>query len=349
MLGLAAQQRACGHAVRVIAVLSEEDDRHPFTVALRDSGVHVDELVLPGRQYRRERAQVREILHDARVQVAHTHGYRPDVNDAGTARAAGVATISTVHGFTGGNLRNRIYERLQVAAYGRFDAVVAVSRPLRVLLERRGVPAARLHVIQNALRSIPDRLDRDAARNVLALPQNAFVVGWVGRMTPEKGADVMIDAVTRLAPIAGPLVFVMMGDGPQRGTLESRTAGVSGDVEVRWLGTVPDAGRLYRAFDLFVLSSRTEGTPMALLEAMSAEVPAVATSVGGVPEIISEREGWLVSSEDPDSMARAIAEAVGSPAVLSARGAAAGERVRTQFDVARWAERYEAVYRAIIR
>ena len=97
---------------------------------------------MPGRAYLRERAAIARLLREVRPDVVHTHGYRPDVLDAGVARGQGIAVVTTVHGFTGGGWKNRVYEWLQCRAFRRFDAVVAVSRPLVGLLERRGHPVS---------------------------------------------------------------------------------------------------------------------------------------------------------------------------------------------------------------
>src|SRR5439155_136427 len=102
----------------------------------------------------------------ARLQpdVVQTHGYRPDVLDAGAARRLGIPVVTTVHGYTGGSWRNRLYERLQRRAFRRFDAVVAVSQRLADSLTHDGVPRDRVHLIRNAWAGAEPLLDRDAAR-----------------------------------------------------------------------------------------------------------------------------------------------------------------------------------------
>ena len=150
----------------------------------------------------------------------HTHGYHVDVVDAGAARRAGVRTVTTVHGFTGGDWKNWIYERLQRRAFRRFDAVVAVSRPLARDLERTGVPSARVHMVPNAWpASDPPPLPRDQARAQLAVPNRRFHVGWVGRLSDEKGPDVFLESLARLRDI--PWTACVLGEGPARGTLEA--------------------------------------------------------------------------------------------------------------------------------
>ena len=142
------------------------------------------------------------------------------------------------------------------------------------------------------------------------------IVGWVGRLSPEKGPGALLRAVTL---IGRPQVRVSyLGDGSSRVALEEqkREMVAHGSVDydrVRFHGNVANAGRLLKAFDVLVLSSRTEGTPMILFEAMGAEVPVVTTRVGGVPEVVTEQEAILVPSEDAGALARGIREVLDSP------------------------------------
>ncbi|HEY9228589.1 MAG TPA: glycosyltransferase, partial [Gemmatimonadaceae bacterium] len=300
---LCAGHVAAGHDVHVAAIVDTMDDAQRFLRPLEARGIRPHALVMPGRAYARERAAVREICRGIRPHVVHTHGYRPDVISGGVARALGVATVTTVHGFTGGSWRNRVYEWLQVQVFRRFAAVVAVSRPLEKLLRSRGVPSNRLRLIVNAWSQTSAPRSRAEARARLGLPENAFCIGWVGRLTREKGADVLLDAVPKLPP---DMLVSFVGDGREKPALEAQAAQLGIAERVRWHGIVADAATLLPAFDAFVLSSRTEGTPMVLLEAMGAGVPIVATRVGGVPDVVSDAQALLVPSEDPAALATAI-------------------------------------------
>lgn len=345
VVALAAGHAARGHAVRVLTILDREDSSDPLTRRLPAAGVEVVPAVLAGRAYARERAAVARACAAFRPDVVHTHGYRPDVLDGGVARRLGIPTVTTVHGFTGGDWKNRLYERLQVRAFRRFDAVAAVSRPIVERLVRAGVRQERIHLLPNAWAGGPPALDRAAARRALGVPLEGFRVGWVGRLTAEKGADVLVEAVARLG--GAPVAVSVIGDGRERGVLERRARELGIAERITWHGVLADAARVYGAFDAFVLSSRTEGTPIALFEAMAARVPIVATRVGGVPDVLSPAEALLVPAEDHDALAAAIRAVVDDPAAAAARASAAAARLDREFAVGPWLDRYETLYRGL--
>jgi len=340
--------RGVGHEVHVAAVVGTGEDRamHTFLAPLARAGVHTHGLIGAGRLA--ERAAIRRLCGRVRPDVVHTHGYRPDVLDAGVARGLGIPVVTTVHGFTGGGWKNRLYEWLQCRAFRRFDAVVAVSRPLVTRLEGAGVPAARIHEVPNAWgqgSGAAPPLDRREARAVLGLPADAFVVGWVGRLSHEKGADVLLDALPHLRDL--PLEVSIVGDGVERRSLTTRALGLGLNGRLHWHGAIPDAGRLFTAFDVFVLSSRTEGTPIVLFEAMAAGVPIVATAVGGVPHVLSSDAAALVAAEQPAALASAIRAVHRSADVAQWRARAARARLESAYGVAPWIERYIAIYRTV--
>lgn len=344
---LAAGHRERGLDVHVAAVVPGSEPADDFFRPLSDAGVAVHRVAVDGRSYRRERRGVAALCRRLAPDLVHTHGYRSDVVDAGVARELGIPTATTVHGFTGGGWKNRLYERLQRSAFGLFDAVVAVSRPLAAQLRWTGLAADRLHVIPNAWRPAGPPLDVAVARRALGVPDDVFHVGWVGRLSAEKGPDVFVDALATLADL--PVVASVLGDGRERAALEERAAraGVAG--RIRWHDTVPEAGRLFSAFDAFVLSSRTEGTPIVLLEAMAAATPIVATAVGGVPDVVSEREARLVPPDDPAALARAIRaihDERDAATVCARRGR---ERLDAAFAPDPWLSAYEAVYHGVVR
>src|SRR2546422_832099 len=146
---------------RVAAVVPSGRLGCPFITPFRNAGVEAFTIEVPRRGYVQERAEVARLCRRLRPDVVHTHGYRADVLDAAIARGLGIPVVSTVHGFTGGDRRNRFYQWLQRRALRRFDAVVAVSRTLMNDLAEGGVPRERLHYVQNAWHPPEPALDRE--------------------------------------------------------------------------------------------------------------------------------------------------------------------------------------------
>jgi|SRR5882672_1636494 len=339
---LAAGLARRGHEVHVAAVL-DAGCREPASLrSLRQTGVAVHPVPIPVRAYWRERAAIDGLCRMIHPTVVHTHGYRPDVVDAGVAQRHGIPVVSTVHGFTGGGWKNRCYEWLQRAAWRRFEAVVVVSRPLVERLARAGVPRERIHLVPNAWGGARRGLERGAARRALAVPDGRFHVGWVGRLSREKGADVLIDALGHLADV--PLTVSVIGAGRDGRALRQQAGALGVSDRIVWRGIVGDAGVLFSAFDVFVLSSRTEGTPIALFEAMAADVPVVASRAGGVPDVVTEAEALLVPPGDPRALAAAIRSVWRDPDGAARRASAARARLACDFGVEPWVATYDAIY-----
>jgi glycosyltransferase involved in cell wall biosynthesis len=337
---LAVQQRAIG--ARVLLVLAPEDARdHPYVERLQKLQVPVTVLQVGRRSYLREYRKLKGLLRGFAPRVVHTHGYHADIVAGAAASALRIPQVSTVHGFLGVPLRNKIYERLQLLALRRADAVIAVSRPLVAKIASSGVQTAKIHFVANAFAPVTMLRSRISARDELGLTRDALVAGWIGRLSSEKGADVMLRAI---AMCRSPWRLSIIGDGPQKATLRKLAVKLGIVDRVVWHGAVESAGALITAFDAFVLSSRTEGTPIVLFEAMHAKVPVIATRVGGVPDVVTPAEAVLVASEDPASIANALDDQANSREHASRRSAAAAEKIVAAFDPHDWATSIGHVY-----
>jgi len=334
--------------IHLVPVLDQGQDDHPFLSGI-DGRVRVHPLVLPPRRYVLERREIRSLITKENLSMVHTHGYRADVVSSGAGTKVGARRVTTVHGFTGGGLRNRLYEWAQRTALRGFDAVVAVSRTLKEELRTSGISDDRLYTIPNSRRAPTSFMDRRQAREALGLSQAGFHVGWVGRLSREKGPDVMLDALAHLAardPDDG-FQATFIGEGRLRSELEETASGLDVRGRVRFLGRVPDAAEVLPAFDVLVLSSRTEGTPIVALEGMMAGVPLVATQVGGVPDLLGSDAALLVPPEAPRALSEAIARVREHPGEAIARACRAKVRAHEGSSVDSWAERYIRVYEEV--
>ncbi|HVX39484.1 MAG TPA: glycosyltransferase [Gemmatimonadaceae bacterium] len=343
---------ACGHAAagHHVTVLTPSDTlaARRFLDRFAGTAVHTECVAVHGRGYASERAAVRSALARRMPDVVHTHGLRSDVVDAGAARGLGLATITTVHGYTDATVKLRLYGLLQRGHLHRFDAVIAVSSPLARRLAPY-VPGARLHVIPNGWVPEHAAADRAIARSGLGVHDERMLIGWVGRLAREKAPDVAIAAFARVAQVAERMgvELAVIGDGPERSRVEELARQLGIAPHVRFHGTRPDAPTLMTAFDALVLSSRREGTPMVLLEAMAVRTPIIATRVGGVPDVLSEREALLVPRDDPRALGSALLNVLLDRDGALARAERAAEVLATRYDGARWLDRYTAHYRRL--
>ncbi|MBI2392727.1 MAG: glycosyltransferase [Deltaproteobacteria bacterium] len=277
------------------------------------------------------------------VDVLHTHNPQPLAYGAVAARLARAALVHTKHGANPDRGR-RLW--LRRAGGHLADAYVAVSdATARVARENAECPEARLRTIPNGIDLTafgPDPSARRAARAELGVPAEATVVGTVGRVSPEKDHALLVRA---MGPLLGPGVrLVIVGDGAE---LPNVRALAARSPFVVLTGARRDVPRLLAAMDLFALSSRTEGLPLGLVEAMATALPIVATAVGGVPEVLGGA-GRLVDRGDE----RALRDAI---AALLEDGVAArelGERARVRaraFDAEAMVDAYLALYREVAR
>jgi glycosyltransferase involved in cell wall biosynthesis len=341
VLALASGLRGRGHRVTVAAAVERDAAGHPFLDALTAADVKV--AVVP-EAYGAERRAVRALARETGAGVIHSHGYRSDAQ-LRLARPRGTPVVTTVHGFTGGGMKNRIYEWVQLRALRGFDAVIAVSKPLEKLLTDSGIPQRVVQLVPNAMAAVSAPVPAPEARVRLAPGVDGPLIGWVGRLGAEKGCDVFLEALGTI--LHERWTACVIGTGPEAAALADQARRLGLEERVIWAGQVPSAGTLVSAFDLFALSSRTEGTPMVVLEAMEAGVPIVGTSVGGVPDLISASSGWLVAPEDPAALGAAIAEVLGNPGEAARRASVARQTVRSAHAAGPWLDRHEEIYRAV--
>lgn len=229
------------------------------------------------------------------------------------------------------------------------DAFVAISSVIEQELLGIGISADRIHRIGNGIdveAYRPARPDEKAAlRRELGLPAGPLVA-YAGRLAPEKGPDVLVDAWPRVVAAVQGARLLVLGEGALATSLAQRAAelGVSATIDLR--GPVADTAPYLRAADAFVLPSRTEGMPVAMLEAMACALPVVATSAGGTPEFLDDGvTGRLVRPEDPPALAAALVEALRGPRWTRA----AREAVTTRWSLDAVADRFLSLYQDLLR
>jgi glycosyltransferase involved in cell wall biosynthesis len=293
-----------------------------------------------------------------RPAVVHTHTSKAGFIGRLAARVAGVpVVVHQPHGHVfyayWGPVRTALYLRLERLAACWTDRIVTltdrgaaehlargVGRPAQYVTIPSGVPVESLRAQAPA---------RDVARGDLGLAPDAFVVMGVGRLVPVKGFDVLVEALPAVAAAVPSTCVVLVGDGPERDALERRVAALGLADRVRFAGAQPDVVRYLAAADVLAAPSRNEGMGRALVEALALGVPVVASVVGGIPDVVTDRQdGRLVPAEDPRALAEALTELGRDPTLVAKLGAAAMEGV-ARFSTAVAEGRLLALYAALAR
>src|SRR5262249_51385632 len=238
------------------------------------------------------------------------HGYKANLVGRWAARRLGIPVVAVSRGWTGENLRVRLYEQLDRVHLRWMNHVVCVSQAQAAKVAAAGGPASRLSVIYNAVEmerfggADPGEQDRLAA--LFATPPRR-IVGAAGRFSPEKGFDILLQAAEVVCRRDSSVGFAIFGDGSLRPRLEAELAALRLNGRVILPGFRRDLDAVLPCLDVLVLPSYTEGLPNVVLEAFAAGVPVVATAVGGTPELVRQDvNGLLVPPGDPSALTGAL-------------------------------------------
>jgi len=275
------------------------------------------------------------LVRGVRADVVHTHLVHADLYGGLAARVRGARLVSTKH--NDDPFRVGAFRFVERSLAHLADRIVTITDALRAFtVERVGVPERKVQTIHYGLDEPPPPWGTNPPDDV---PAEARLLLAVSRLTVQKGIDT---AVRALAELPDDTVLVVLGEGPERGALERLAAELGVDRRLFLLGRVPDVGAWLRRADVFVHPARWEGFGLAVLEAMLAGLPVVASNVSSLPELVADgRTGLLVPADDAVALAAAV---------LSARpelGAAGRERARQEFSVARMADRTAGLYAAL--
>ena len=293
------------------------------------------------------------ILFKERFDLIHTHGYFADIITILVAKVLRIPVISTCHGFIedGRKLKRSNGTDRMVLRFS--NRIIAVSQGIKDELLKSGIKESKIEVVLNAVQTNTDNdvltHDRYKKRRAVHASEKDFVLGYIGRLSREKGIHYLLDAVEILAKRNIPIKTVIIGDGPAKKDLELMVRQKGLEDKVFFAGFQTDVRKWIPAMDVFVLPSLTEGTPMALLEAMACGIPIVASAVGGVPQIIdSGKEGILVPPGKPEDIAAGIMELYSSNSLRENFAQAAYRKVKSDFDIKEWTEKIESQYAELL-
>jgi glycosyltransferase involved in cell wall biosynthesis len=330
LLGAEAQQRH--HDVTVFSLTARPGLDDAFVAAAVARGIRVERLATTGVFDAAPRKILQAFAVGADDGILHAHG----------GRALGIArlvrrwpVVATIHGFITPTLRARLMAHAERLLAARCAAVVAVSASLEALLLRSGAPPGRLFRVDNPVRlaTAPSPSSRASSTPPRLL--------MLSRLSHEKGVDVAIRAIARVPGVT----LDIGGDGPERAALQRLIDGLGVSTRVRLCGHLVEVGPALAACDGLVLSSRQEGQPLAVLEALAGGVPVVASDVGDVGDILGNSgAGLLVRPGDVAGLAAAIERLVRCRALYFAAARAWAPVVVARHAPSAWARAMELVY-----
>ncbi|MGE0549448.1 MAG: glycosyltransferase [Kofleriaceae bacterium] len=339
-LDLALGQQARGHRVGVVSLAPPPDGA--MALEFSQAGISVGRVPKRGGLDPTLVPRLARELMRQRVDVVHTHNPLPLIYGAPAARLVGAAAIHTKHGANPGSRGHRVLRRV---AAQMTHAFVAVSDTTAAQARALGdAPEAKLHTIPNGIRLDryqPDPEARAAARVELGLG-DAWVIGTVGRLDVYKNQALLVRAVAPL--LSSKTRLVIIGEGDARGEVEAAIAALPDPRWVVMTGRRMDVPRLIHAFDVFALSSKSEGLPLVVPEAMAAGLPIVSTNVGGLPSVVDDGQTGLLVPVDEGALSAALAKLTADHELARRLGRRAREVALDRYSSDRMVDAYLELY-----
>jgi len=296
---------------------------------------------------------LRTLLRERRITILQTHGARSNFYGRLAGRLAGTPVIiSTVHNllydYPVGRLRKAVYLALDRVTAPLAHCILCVAESHRLeLISRYHLPPEKVVTIPNSvdLGRFGPVESGGQVRKELGIPDDAPVIGVVGRITHQKGHCFLLHALPMLARRYPALRCLVVGDGELREELTGLAARLGVLDRCLFLGVRRDIPAVLSALDVLVVLSLSEGMPYVVLEGMASGKPVVATAVNGIPEVVEDRvTGRLVPRQDSGALAEVIGELLTDPESSAAMGRAARRKVEKSFSSRQWIARLEALY-----
>lgn len=324
-----------------------------FVAAARELGLEVDCIPERGRFDRSVIRALRKIIARRSPDVIVTHQVKSHFLMKVSGLWRKYPWVAFNHGYTSTDKKMLLYNRLDRWSLPAADRVVTVCEAFAKQLVKMGIPRTRIHVQHNSIRPAPalNAPEMYAFRRKLGVKNNERMILAVGRLSKEKAQIDLLHAFGKLSDTHAEINarLVIVGDGPERETLELTAASLGISDRVLFTGQVKNVETYYAAADVLANPSDSEGSPYVLLEAMAASLPIVATAVGGVPEMVENNQtALLVPAGDPPAMADAIARVLGDEHLAQRIAASASTLGSFRFSPDNYVRSLTKVYREVI-
>jgi len=292
---------------------------------------------------------VRKFIRTNGVDIIHCHGYKS--NFYGLLASKGqVPSVTTNHNWLTAHWKLKTYCFLDSLWIRFFDRIVAVSNEVKEEMLKYKIPGEKIRVIDNgiSLERFEKRAETAKMKTLLGFEEKTRVIGTVGSLVIEKGHIYLLEAARQILDVVKDLKFLIIGDGPLQKALEEKSKELGIKKDIIFMGQRKDIPELLTAMDIFVLPSIKEGLPVALLEAMAAKRPIVATRVGAIPRVIESKDiGILVEPKDISGLRDALASLINDPEKMKLLARGGFNRVSMDFSSDEMCKHYLELYNEI--
>ena len=303
-----------------------------------------------------------KMIRELKPDIMHTHTAKAGAVARAAARMSGPdrprAVVHTYHGhvLSGyfGSPLTAAFTRIERILARSTDSLIAVSPEVRDELVAFGVaPAKQIQVVRLGLdldaRTKAPAGAREAVRASLGIAPDRFLIGWLGRMTEIKRVDLLLEALAELRRGGTDAELLLAGDGPLRSELEQRASELGVAEAAHFVGFSSDVAPIYAAIDAVALTSANEGTPVAVIEALAAGVPAISSDVGGVSDVVENGSaGFLVPFGDTPAIAERLARLANDPELRKQFGVFGSDWVRSRYSIPRLVSDIDDLYRSLL-
>ncbi len=321
----------------------------PLERFIREAGIRCEVAGLRGVKYLSGISRTRAILSRNRPDIVHTHNLVAHIHGGLAARSLGLPVIHTKHGREIPSFKG--IPSMAKIIYGLSSRTAVVSRDTgEVFVRKTGLDPSKITVVHNGIDfSAYGRSDRGEARKSIGIPPGSIVFGSVSRLDPVKDHATMLRAFAEVSKNDGRCLFLIVGDGPERGNIERLAEELSIGEKVIITGFTDRVEEYLAAMDVFLQPSTEEGLSLTILEAIAAGIPVITTPVGGTPEIITGGEtGTFVDVGDSETMSVEMKRFIGDRSIFLRMAEKARVMALVEFSLVNMTSRYESIYAGIV-
>lgn len=350
LLELAEQSKRAGLKVTIGVLKNSRNPNLELANTACGLGFQVQIFPCNGRFDNNTAQTIKGYMEKEGVNVLHSHNYKSNFYAWRALSNNNIRWVVTNHGRRLG-FKLLFYNLLDTVIARRADKLIAVSDEIARKMKVAGINPEKVHVVKNGinLNRFIKNIGSNSIKESLGIKKEIRVIGTIGSLTKEKGHVYLLKAATNVIDRFPEVMFLFVGDGKERINLEKAASKLGIEDKIIFSGMREDVPEILSILDVFVLPSLNEGLPMALLEAQAARIPAVATRVGAIPDVLEDGvTGILVNSKDPEAISEAIIRILEDHDSAHSMAQKGFERVRDNFSSEKMASKYLSLYKELI-